>query len=82
MNGLYILLLCLAALFWVWQFLSLMGLPDSVFVGRYDKLIWAAAVIFLFVLGAFVFFLWKFGKRAETLAGQDVNTLLQANETD
>lgn len=51
MDDFYILLLLLATVFWIWQFLSLMALPESSFKGRYDKLIWAIALIFLTVLG-------------------------------
>ena len=39
-------------IFWLVQFGNLMGRSDDSFPGRYDKLIWGTALIFLGVLGA------------------------------
>jgi len=61
MIGLLAFLLIFLALAWLWikQFVWLMMLEDKSFPGKYDKLIWGAAFVFLFVLAPFAFILWR-----------------------
>jgi hypothetical protein len=48
-----------ALVFCLRQFLDLMSRRDDQFPGRYDKLIWAAAIILTNVLGAFAYWMFK-----------------------
>jgi len=52
-------------IFWVWQFVQLMLLEDTLFPGRFDKILWAAAFILLSPLAPFAFRAWKFARTAE-----------------
>ena len=64
-------------IFWVVEFLSLMGQPDEAFPGRYDKAIWAAVLLTLNVVGALLYWMWKQGGTARALAEQDVKQTLK-----
>lgn len=77
MQAIFFLLAIVAAAFWVWQFISLMNYDETAFNGAYDKIIWAAALILLNVLGAFTFFVWKIGTGADDMASQKVRAILQ-----
>lgn len=54
-----VLALLLLAAVWLVQFVQLMLLSDSDLPGRYDKVLWAAAFIFVFPLAPFAFLFWK-----------------------
>jgi hypothetical protein len=56
-----IFLVMLLGVAWVWlkQFVWMMSLGDDSFAGRYDKLIWGLAFVFLFPIAPFAFILWK-----------------------
>lgn len=45
--------------FWLYQIVSLMDMPDDAFPGRHDKIIWVALLVLLPVLGAIAFAMWK-----------------------
>ena len=62
--------------FWISQFTALMNMRDSVFNGRYDKLIWAAVLILLNVFGAFVFWIWDRARLNDLKAKKNVNNVL------
>ena len=66
----------IAAVFWVWQFLSLMNYDETKFKGEHDKLIWAAALIVLNALGAIAFFIWKIGSGADDAASRKVREII------
>jgi Phospholipase_D-nuclease N-terminal len=51
--------ICAALAFCLWQFCDLMRRRDDEFPGRFDKPIWAAAILFANVLGAFAYWLSK-----------------------
>ena len=68
----------IGTIFWIWQFISLMNLPDKAFKGRHDKILWAVAMIALNLLGAITFFIWAFGKRTDELAGEDVQRVFES----
>jgi hypothetical protein len=61
MVAMLIFLILFLAIAWLWlkQFVWLMMLDDKTFPGKYDKLIWGAAFVFLFVLAPFAFIMWK-----------------------
>ena len=46
-------------MFWLSQFIDLMRRSDDEFVGRFDKLIWAAVFILLFPLAPVAYWIWK-----------------------
>jgi hypothetical protein len=73
MSGILIFLVIFLALAWVWlkQFVWLMMLGDKSFPGKYDKLIWGAAFVFLFVLAPFAFILWRSATGELTKGGSD-----------
>lgn len=50
--------------FWIYQFVELMLLSDADFPGTYDKCLWTAAFIALFVVTPFAFLGWKYAYRA------------------
>ena len=50
--------------FWLSQIMALMRMADDEFVGRYDKPLWAAILIFLSVLGAALFAYWRWQRDA------------------
>ena len=57
-----ILLLAVFAIFfyeWFRRFISLMLLPYVCFPGRYDKLIWGLAFVFLFFVTPVTFYYWQ-----------------------
>ena len=54
--SIFILVMILA---WLWQFLQLMLLEDSMFPGRHDKLIWGAVFVFIWPLAPIAFMVWK-----------------------
>jgi len=58
-----VILIALAAMaalaFCFIQFIDLMGRSDDEFPGRFDKPIWAAAILLANVFGAFAFFICK-----------------------
>ncbi len=56
---LIILLLLILALFWLWQFITLMLLEDQLFPGKYDKLIWGLAFALMAPLTPIAFLVWK-----------------------
>jgi hypothetical protein len=58
MEALVIIFLVLA-LFWIPQFVQLMLLSDEDFLGRYDKVGWVLAFIFVFPLAPFAFVMYK-----------------------
>ncbi|MEM6260325.1 MAG: hypothetical protein AAGI37_18775 [Planctomycetota bacterium] len=66
----------IAAVFWIWQFLSLMTYSEANFPDKHDKLIWAAALIVLNALGALAFFIWKIGSGADDAASKKVREIL------
>ena len=45
--------------FWLYQVVSLMDMPDEAFPGRYDKIIWVVLLVLVPVLGAIAFAMWK-----------------------
>ena len=47
------------AVVWCYQFIQLMLLEDSDFPGRFDKILWVAAFIGVFVVAPFAFVYWK-----------------------
>ena len=51
-------------IFWVYQFVQLMLLPEADFPGKYDKFLWTAAFIFVFLLAPFAFYGWKYAYKA------------------
>jgi hypothetical protein len=57
MSFYIVIVAIIAAAFWISQFMDLMSRPDDDFPGKYDKPIWAAAMIFGSVLGALVYWL-------------------------
>ena len=59
MNVIVIVLLVVAVVFWLSQFVSLMNMRDEDFPGRYDKPIWAMTLILANILGAIAFWIWK-----------------------
>jgi len=58
-------------LFWVFQFAQLMMLEDSLFRGRFDKVIWGGAFIFTAPLAPFAFLAWKAARAAERSSQSD-----------
>lgn len=66
----------IAAVFWIWQFISLMNYDEAKFRGQHDKLIWAAAMIVLNALGALAFFIWKIGSGADDAASKKVREII------
>jgi hypothetical protein len=50
-------------LFWHRQFVTMMGMPDSAFPGRYDKALWFGAFILLSFLAPLAFWAWRLGVR-------------------
>ena len=51
-------------IFWVYQFVQLLLLPEADFPGKYDKCLWTAAFILVFLLTPFAFYGWKYAYRA------------------
>lgn len=58
--------------YWISTFCSLMAMPDSDFLGRNDKLIWAILVIVTFAVGASMFHLWRFCQRPVGYAEEEL----------
>ena len=83
MTTFIIILAVVATIFWLVQLLSLMMMPDDAFPGRYDKPIWAAILLVLSVLGAFLFVVWKFTAQSDheaaAVAGQIGGMIRQAH---
>lgn len=60
LTALLLLALILAWLiFWLLQFVQVMLLADADFPGRYDKPLWVAVFVLVFLLAPFAFLLWK-----------------------
>ena len=55
---LLIIVVALAA-FWVYQFVVLMLLQDSLLPGRHDKVLWFAAFLLCPLLTPFAFLIWS-----------------------
>jgi len=53
------------AIFWLYQFVQLMLLEDSLFPGCFDKALWVAVFVFVFPLAPFAFLMFKGGLRAQ-----------------
>ncbi len=55
------ILIVLAIFFYEWfrRFIALMLLSDDCFPGRYDKLIWGLAFVFLFFVAPITFYYWQ-----------------------
>jgi len=51
-------------IFWVYQFVQLMLFSEADFPGKYDKCLWAAAFILVFLLAPFAFLGWKCAYKA------------------
>lgn len=64
-------------IFWLIQFFDLMSRSDEAFPSRYDKIIWSAVLILLNLLGALIYWFWKQGNTARSLAEQDVKESLK-----
>ena len=47
------------AIIWLSQFIQLMLLADSDFPGAYDKILWVAAFVCVFLLAPLAFMYWK-----------------------
>jgi hypothetical protein len=52
------LVLVLAVIWW-YQFVQLMLLADADFPGKYDKILWVAAFVWIAPLAPLAFLLWK-----------------------
>ncbi len=59
-----------------------MNCKDTVFPGRYDKLIWALALISLNVMGAILFWFWKQGATARAIARHNVLERIKQTGSD
>ena len=55
----WVILALVAAVFWFLTLCSVLSASDEEFPGRNDKLMWAIIVFFGSVLGAILFFFWK-----------------------
>lgn len=68
--------------FWLWQLVSLMRMPDTTFPGRFDKIAWVAILLIAFVLGAFAFLIWKLlvqcDEESAAIARQVTNVIQQS----
>ena len=53
------MLFALFAWYWLRSFIELMLLSDDDFPGRYDKILWVAAFLFMFLLTPLAFSWWK-----------------------
>ncbi len=77
--GLLLVVLVVGALiFWIFQVVSLMRMPDKAFAGRHDKAIWAAVLVLTFVLGAIAFWFWKAAVRADERVEQTAGEIGRA----
>jgi hypothetical protein len=47
------------AAIWIYQFIQLMMLSDTDFPGKYDKILWVAAFVCVFLLAPLAFMGWK-----------------------
>ena len=47
------------AIIWFYQFISLMLFADSDFPAKYDKILWVAAFICIFLVAPLAFMYWK-----------------------
>ncbi len=67
----------MCAIFWIVQFVMLMGMPDSAFPGKYDKVVWGLAMVVLTVVAAVAFREWRYGmerkRKAEEFARARAN---------
>lgn len=57
-------------LFWSYQLVQLMLMPDEDFPGRFDKVTWGAIFILAMPLAPFVFLFWR-GAHKETRRRKD-----------
>ena len=57
--GIALIVFIVIAIIWVYQLIHLMLLADSDFPGRYDKILWVAAFVCVFLLAPFAFIYWK-----------------------
>ncbi len=64
MFTIFVILVIIAAIFWLLQVAWLMHMSDDDFYGRFDKPLWVAILLFSFVLGALAFWVWKLGVTA------------------
>ncbi len=58
--------LCLTlplAILWIYQFVQLMAFEDGWFPGRYDKVLWVAAFLFVAPIAPIAFYTWKIAYR-------------------
>ncbi len=55
----------LLLIFWLLELLVLMNMTGDQFPWRYDKALWFVIVFFGFILGAWVFWMWQRGQKAE-----------------
>ncbi len=55
LSYLIFIIAILLFIFWIRQFIDLMGRSDDSFSGKYDKPIWAAVLLLTFVIGALVY---------------------------
>ena len=54
-----LLILIALLVLWIYQFVFLMSLEDSIFPGTRDKILWCAAFIVLPIAAPFAFLLWR-----------------------
>ena len=62
------LVVLVIAYVWVTEFVRLMLLTNRELRGEHDKLIWAAAFVFVFFLAPFAFKVWRHAALAEQAA--------------
>jgi hypothetical protein len=54
-------------IFWLFQFVGLMSLPDNRFPGRFDKVLWVSVFVLIAPLAPMAFYVWN-GQRVEESA--------------
>jgi len=75
--GFLVLLGLLLLAFWIHELVYLLSLPDDVFPGRYDKILWFCVVFFAPLLGALIFYGWRTYTEVEAKLAQSMREALQ-----
>ncbi len=75
--GVVLFTIIIIIIIWIRQFVFLMSLEDSMFPGKYDKILWYVVFIVSPIITPFAFMLWKKIKLNETIEKRKSNVPLK-----
>lgn len=81
-GGVLIIVGVLLLIFWLLELLVLMNMTGDQFPWRYDKALWFVIVFFGSALGAFVFWMWQKGQKADVRLAKEarVHAIMRGRE--